>query len=89
MFPIKETNDLQGAALYGIWSNGAQRVNPSQKRCCQAHKQGVEKRGFQPPPQLKSLPPSLQAIIFWFGINASQEIIEYFFVARCIGYQMQ
>lgn len=42
MFPIKETNDLQGAALYGIWSNGAQRVNPSQKRGCRARKQGVE-----------------------------------------------
>lgn len=49
MFPIKETNDLQGAALYGIWSKGAQRVNPSQKRGCQARKQGVVNWRFLPP----------------------------------------
>lgn len=50
MFPIKETNDLQGAALYGIWSNGAQRVNPSQKRGCQAVNKEWGTGGSQPSP---------------------------------------
>lgn len=56
MFPIKETNDLQGAALYGIWSNGAHTVNPSQMQRRQAHKQGVENwRSSAPsPPETSS-----------------------------------
>lgn len=66
MFPIKETNDLQGAALYGIWSNGAQRVNPSQKRGCQAVNKEWRTGGSQPSPLLQPLPPSLQTIsLIW------------------------
>lgn len=88
MFPIKETNDLQGAALYGIWSNGAERVNPSQKRRCQARKQGVENWRFLPPPsQLKPLPPSLRTIsLIWHSLFPKKLQILYckvFWMRRC------
>ena len=83
MFPIKETHDLQGAALYGIWSNGAQRVNLSQKRRCQARKQGVENWRSLPLPNWNLfLPPDKP--FHWLGINCFQRNYK-FPIARCSG----
>lgn len=74
MFPIKETNDLQGAALYGIWSNGAQRVNLSQKRRCRARKTRSGKLAILPPSPSETCSSFLRNHFIDLASTVSKEI---------------